>query len=84
MIALGLANEGTEMVVADIDSEQADKLVTEIKLWEALAVKVDVSKTEEVKLTTKATLDEFGKIDILVNNAGGSAPFPSTPFCESM
>ena len=37
---------------------------------EAIAVKCDVSKKEEVDEMVKKTIDEYGKIDILVNNAG--------------
>jgi len=36
----------------------------------ALAVKLDVSKTDEIKAAVKATIDRFGKIDVLLNNAG--------------
>jgi NAD(P)-dependent dehydrogenase (short-subunit alcohol dehydrogenase family) len=74
-IALRLAKEGTDVVVADIDSGQANKLADEIKGLgrKAIAVKVDVSKSKEVNQMAKMTRDEFGKIDILVNNAGGTA-----------
>ena len=84
-IALGLAREGADVIVADIDSEQANSVVDEIKAFgrEAIAVKVDVSKGQEVELMAKTALDKFGKIDILVNNAGGSARKRSSLFCDS-
>jgi len=84
-IALKLAKEGAEVVVADIDIENANKVVDEIKTGsrKAIAMKVDVTKSEETDRMAKATLDEFGKIDILVNNAGGSAREKNRLFHES-
>lgn len=84
-IALGLAKEGADVVVGDINLEQANKVVDEIKSLgrTAIAIKADVSQSQEVEVMAKTTLDEFGKIDILVNNAGGSARERSSPFCQS-
>jgi len=36
----------------------------------AMAVKLDVTKPEEIKEAVKATKQKFGRIDVLVNNAG--------------
>ena len=74
-IALRLAQEGANVVVADIDVERANKVVDETKAFggNALAIKVDVTKSEETNLMCKVALDEWGRIDILVNNAGGAA-----------
>ncbi len=36
----------------------------------AIAVKLDVTKPEDIKAAVQTTLDEFGRIDVLVNNAG--------------
>ncbi len=70
--ALVLAEEGAKVVVSDISKEECQKVVDEIKEkgGEAIAVKCDVSKKEEVDEMIKKTVDEWGKIDILVNNAG--------------
>lgn len=50
----------------------AQKVAEEIKGLgrNAIAIKADVSKWEQVQAMVKETLDEFGRIDILVNNAG--------------
>src|SRR6056297_2989219 len=71
-IALTLADCGIKIVIADIDLEEAKKVKEEIILKDgkALAVKVDVSKKEDVDLMMEKTIDEFNGIDILVNNAG--------------
>ena len=47
--------------VADIVSAYPDT---------ALAVQLDVTKSEEVKASVGACIDHFGQIDVLVNNAG--------------
>jgi len=70
--ALTLAKAGAKVVVSDISLEDCEKVVEEIKKekGEAIAVKCDVTKREEVDEMVKKTVGEFGKIDILVNNAG--------------
>lgn len=70
--ALILAKAGAKVVVSDISQEDCEKVVEEIKKnkGEAMAVKCDVSKKEEVDEMVKKTVEKFGKIDILVNNAG--------------
>jgi len=70
--ALTLAKAGAKVVVSDISLEDCEKVVKEIKKQkgEALAVKCDVSKKEEVGELVKKTVDKWGKLDILINNAG--------------
>jgi len=70
--ALTLAKAGAKVVVSDISEEDCQKVVKEIEKekGEALAVKCDVSKKEEVDNLVKKTIERFGKVDILVNNAG--------------
>ncbi len=76
--ALTLARAGAKVVVADISLEDCERVVKEIEKakptvhtqGEAIAVKCDVSKKEEVDKMVKAALEKWGKVDILVNNAG--------------
>ncbi|MBZ9569773.1 SDR family oxidoreductase [Patescibacteria group bacterium] len=70
--ALVLAKAGAKVVVSDISEKDCQKVVEEIKKGggQALAIKCDVSKKEEVDEMVKKTVEEFGKVDILVNNAG--------------
>ncbi|MCX6759589.1 MAG: SDR family NAD(P)-dependent oxidoreductase [Candidatus Nealsonbacteria bacterium] len=70
--ALALAKAGAKVVVSDISQEDCQVVVKEIKKdgGEAIAIKCDVSKKEEVDNMVKATVDKWGKIDILINNAG--------------
>ena len=71
-IALELAKEGYCVVVTDVDLDGAKKVAEEIKSLksESLAVKADVSASEEVDQLVKIATDTFGRIDVLVNNAG--------------
>ena len=71
-IALGLAREGANVAVIDINIDGANKVADEIKALgqKAMAVKTDVTKFEEVKLMATAVQGNLGDIDILVNNAG--------------
>ena len=75
-ICLALAKEWADVVIADIEMEPANEVANEIKALgrKAVAIKVDVAKSEETKRMATVTLDEFRAIDILVNNAGGPAP----------
>jgi len=70
--ALALAKAGAKVVVSDISLEDCQKVCQEIekKGGEAMAIKCDVSKKEEVEEMIRKTVEKFGKVDILVNNAG--------------
>ena len=71
-IALALAKAGANVVVSDINLDDCNKVVEEIKAinGNALAVKADVSNPEDVSQMINLTTEKFGKVDILVNNAG--------------
>lgn len=72
-IALKLAEAGANVVVNYAGSEAAaGETVALIKEMgrDAIAVRANVSSTEDVNEMFKAALDHFGAIDILVNNAG--------------
>jgi NAD(P)-dependent dehydrogenase (short-subunit alcohol dehydrogenase family) len=83
-IALELAKEGARIVISDLDLEKSRKVTQEIKNIgsEALAIKCDVTKKEEVEKMVKDTVNEFQKIDILVNNAGVVIQKPFVEFTE--
>ena len=72
-IALTLAKEGCDVIVADIELNGARQTAAEIEALgrKALAVKADISKNNEVSELAQSALAKFGRIDILVNNAGG-------------
>ena len=76
-IAEGLSQAGSNVVIADIDAAGAQHACSEIEKTgvRAVAVKCDVSQTEDADNLMRTTIEEFDNIDILVNNAGisGSA-----------
>ena len=74
-IALTLAEEGCDVISADIDLEGAKKTAAEIEKLgrKSMAVKVDVADRGSVDKMVEAVIAEFGRIDILINNAGTSS-----------
>lgn len=82
--ALALAREGSDVAAVDIchdlpypkyplgTEEELNSVVKEIQALgrRAIAIRCDVTKSDEVEKMVKRVVDEFGKIDILVNNAG--------------
>jgi 3-oxoacyl-[acyl-carrier protein] reductase len=70
-IAQALVVAGAKVAVAARTEEKLALLVGEIETagGEAIAVKMDVADTEQVKAGFKQVLDKFGRLDILVNNA---------------
>jgi 3-oxoacyl-[acyl-carrier protein] reductase len=71
-IAVRLAQEGTNVVVADVNVDLAQSVLAEMKSWGATAValKADVSNSQKVEDLVKKVQEEFPTLDILVNNAG--------------
>ena len=75
-IALAFAREGCNVVIADIDQTQAEKVKKDIEMQgsRSLVVKTDVTDWAQVQAMAKKTIEHFGAIDILINNVGWS-PF---------
>lgn len=72
-IAFALAAEGANVAVNYASSsEAAEQVVTKIAEMgaNAVALRADVSKADEVNVLIKAVADKWGRVDILVNNAG--------------
>lgn len=67
--ALRLAEEGAQVVIADILDGERVKSEIEATGREALSVHVDVSDEASVKRMIAEAVDRFGRIDVLVNNA---------------
>ncbi len=86
-IARRLAMEGADIAISDICARFEDAPDYGMGSWDqlqstadsinalgvrAIAIKCDVTKTDEVDAMVEQTVSELGQIDILVNNAGGS------------
>jgi len=72
-IALAFAQQGSMVAICGTNETTLRETASEIQKTGAskcLALKVDVSKENEVEGFSKSVLESFGKIDVLVNNAG--------------
>ena len=72
-MAQALAQAGAKVALLDIDMEkcqaEAEKLQAEYGV-EALALRADVRKLDEMEKAVAEVVERFGKLDIFVNNAG--------------
>ncbi|QUF64506.1 bifunctional aldolase/short-chain dehydrogenase [Bacillus atrophaeus] len=81
-------SEGAHVVVADLNVEGAQRIAGEINKTygegRAMALKMDVTKEEEVQQAFKQTALTYGGVDIIVNNAGlaTSSPLEETTLKE--
>ena len=71
-MALLLAQEGADIVVAARRAQPLEVVVDEVKKMgrRALAIPTDVTDTSQVNKMIDQTFSEMGKIDVLINNAG--------------
>jgi 2-hydroxycyclohexanecarboxyl-CoA dehydrogenase len=72
-ITEGLVKEGANVVIADIDANQAQRVAQELQAsasGKVIFVQTDVGDRGQVEAMITQVLDTFGQIDILVNNAG--------------
>ncbi|HZA20268.1 MAG TPA: 3-oxoacyl-ACP reductase family protein [Actinomycetota bacterium] len=71
-IALAFANEGAAVTIADRDEPGAKAFAGELAGGgaRAIAVRVDVTKPDQIERMVARTKEELGGLDILVNNAG--------------
>lgn len=67
-LAVRLAEEGCQVVVADINRKRADEVAANLPV--AVSVGVDVTKEDEVNEMVNKTLERFGRLDLMVANAG--------------
>jgi 3-oxoacyl-[acyl-carrier protein] reductase len=81
--ALAFADEGASFVVADVQAATAEETAQQIRSrgGKAHAVKVDVTRYDQVERMIATAIDNFGRLDVLFNNAG--LPQAFTPFEES-
>jgi 3-oxoacyl-[acyl-carrier protein] reductase len=75
-IALTFAREGADVVVVSRTFSEVEETASQIRALgrRALALKVDISRTEDVDNMVKSALQKFGRIDVLVSNAGILGP----------
>jgi NAD(P)-dependent dehydrogenase (short-subunit alcohol dehydrogenase family) len=72
-IARGLAEEGAQVIVSDLESpllhETAAAIAGQFGV-RTLAVAADIAQPRNIASLVETAMDAFGRIDVLVNNAG--------------
>jgi 3-oxoacyl-[acyl-carrier protein] reductase len=71
-IALGLAADGADVAICDVNLEAAQTTAADIEARgrKSLAVKANVASSSDVNAMVEQVTQAFGRLDILVNNAG--------------
>jgi NAD(P)-dependent dehydrogenase (short-subunit alcohol dehydrogenase family) len=77
-VALRLAYEGADIVVAEYNADTAAQTASEIRSLgrKVIPYVVDLSEVSQVQPMVDRAVNEFGRIDILINNAGRSQTKP--------
>lgn len=78
-IAVKLAGEGVNIVIAARSQDTLDKTIADIKArstGKVIGVSTDVAKLEDLQRLYDTAMEQLGGIDILVNNAGVSSQYP--------
>jgi NAD(P)-dependent dehydrogenase (short-subunit alcohol dehydrogenase family) len=84
-IAQRFYEEGALLALCSRSRERVDEAARSYAILpnsNIFTMSCDVSRTNDIRAFTTATLKRYGKIDILINNAGLSFPTPSTEFTE--
>ncbi len=79
-MAKALANQGAKIVAIARRQNLIDEVAAEIAKdfgVETMAVRCDITSTEDVEAAVDAIMAKFGRIDILINNAGTGAVAPA-------
>ncbi|MFV8347832.1 SDR family NAD(P)-dependent oxidoreductase [Flavobacterium sp. ZB4P13] len=80
-IALAFAQKEAKVVVVDwIENSETMNLIKDLGA-EAIFIKCDVSKTEDVKAMVEKTIETFGRLDYAFNNAGVEGKSASAQDC---
>ena len=71
-IALGFAKEGADVIMNGRNLEKTATAAKEVERMgvRSLAIRADVSRSEDVTQMVEEAVGHFGRIDLLVNNAG--------------
>lgn len=77
VMAQALAHAGSALILIARQEEEIDRTAKEIQSpgKKALAIKTDVTKSDDISRMVEKAMSEFGKIDVLINNAGQNASY---------
>ena len=79
-VALAIAARGGQVVVADIDEADSERVTTAIgdAGGSAKAIRTDVTDAASVEAMVQFAVDAYGGLDIAINNAGIGGPLSPT------
>ena len=82
VLALGLADAGADVVIADILAREGEDVAQEVrkKGKDSIFIKVDLCRKTEIEDMISETVKHFGVIDILINNAAVNIFSPAEEF----
>lgn len=71
-ISIGLAREGADLIIADMDVEGLKKTAGEIQALgvQVLAIEINVMREDQIEAMFARAVEVYGRVDILVNCAG--------------
>ncbi len=83
-IALGLAEDGADVIASSRDQTSVEKTATELRERGASTIEAvcDVTDRDSIENLAETTAKKFGGVDILVNSAGSVAKSPVTTMSE--
>ncbi|MEI3604171.1 3-hydroxybutyrate dehydrogenase [Pseudogracilibacillus sp. SE30717A] len=66
------AKNGAKVVLTDINEEQLNKEIEQMKAngYDCLGLRCDVTNEEELTEALDKTVEHYGRLDVLINNAG--------------
>ena len=74
--AIGFAQRGGTIAVADVDAAAAERVAAEINAagGKVIAIAADMARPADIEAMLDRTLEAFGRLDMLHNNAFGVPP----------
>jgi len=75
-----LANEGAQLLLADLDGDAAAALAEDLGQH---SIKVDVTRADDIRRMVDTAYQQFGRVDVLFNNAGIVQAKPLLEITES-
>jgi rhamnulose-1-phosphate aldolase/alcohol dehydrogenase len=82
-IGRAFAQEGAEIVMADLDGEKAREVAQAIHKT-ALGVACDVTNAESVRVLFDRVCERYGGVDVVVSNAGAAWPGPIATISDEL